>query len=124
MAEASNRIDYLAPVFRVRDLARSLAYYRDCLGFDVEFNYENFYAGLRRDGCRLHLKCAPPLARDQAALEAADHIDACCGVADAAALAAAFAAQGAVLSTPLRTMPYGKEFYVRDPDGYLLAFVE
>jgi hypothetical protein len=25
---------------------------------------------------------------------------------------------------PLRQMPYGKEFYVRDPDGYVLGFVE
>jgi hypothetical protein len=25
---------------------------------------------------------------------------------------------------PLRSMPYGREFYVRDPDGYILGFVE
>ena len=27
-------------------------------------------------------------------------------------------------SVPLRQMPYGVEFYVRDPDGYVLGFVE
>jgi hypothetical protein len=25
---------------------------------------------------------------------------------------------------PLRTMPYGIEFYLRDPDGYILGFVQ
>jgi hypothetical protein len=25
---------------------------------------------------------------------------------------------------PLRRMPYGVELYVRDPDGYVLGFVE
>jgi len=25
---------------------------------------------------------------------------------------------------PLRRMPYGQEFYVADPDGYIIAFVE
>jgi hypothetical protein len=27
-------------------------------------------------------------------------------------------------SVPLRHMPYGREFYVRDPDGYIPGFVE
>ena len=35
-----------------------------------------------------------------------------------------FAAAGARFSMPLCTMPYGKEFYVRDPDGYILGFVQ
>ena len=25
---------------------------------------------------------------------------------------------------PLRKMPYGTEFYVRDPDGYILGFIQ
>lgn len=56
-AERSGSLVFVAPVFRVADLARSLAYYRDRLGFEVEFIYDGFYAGLRRDGCHIHLKC-------------------------------------------------------------------
>ena len=41
-----------------------------------------------------------------------------------ASLSARFAVAGAPFSVPLRTMPYGTEFYVRDPDGYILGFVE
>ena len=77
-----------------------------------------------RDGCRIHLSCSAPTVRDQAAFEADEHLDACFVVTGAAALSARFAAAGAPFSVPLRTMPYGTEFYVRDPDGYILGFVE
>ena len=117
-------LEYVAPVLRVADLARSVAFYRDRLGFEVEFEYATFYASLVRDGCRIHLKCAPPPGRDAAAFEADEHLDACFVVAGAAALSARFKDAGAPFSVPLRTMPYGKEFYVRDPDGYILGFVE
>ena len=37
-------VTYIAPVFQVADLARSLAFYRDQLGFEVAFIYEGSYA--------------------------------------------------------------------------------
>jgi predicted enzyme related to lactoylglutathione lyase len=124
MSAYVSRLQYVAPVLRVADLGRSLMYYRDRLGFDLEFNYEGFYASVIRDGCRVHLNCSAPLERDQRAFEAAEHLDACFGVEDAEALANAFASSGAVLSVKLRSMPYGREFYVRDPDGYILGFIQ
>ncbi|MGQ0579934.1 MAG: hypothetical protein ACT4PQ_13650 [Betaproteobacteria bacterium] len=70
---------------------------------------------------------ARPLSyyRDQLGFEfeAAEHPDASFGVRDAQALASRFANAGAGFSVPLRTMPYGKEFCVRDPDGYILGFI-
>lgn len=124
MSAYVSRLQYVAPVLRVADLGRSLMYYRDRLGFDLEFNYEGFYASVIRDGCRVRLNCSAPLERDQKAFEAAEHLDACFGVEDAEALANAFASSGAVLSVKLRSMPYGREFYVRDPDGYILGFIQ
>ena len=61
-------VTYIAPVFQVADLARSLAFYRDQHGFEVAFIYEGSYADVCRDGCHIHLKCAPPAPRDQARL--------------------------------------------------------
>jgi catechol 2,3-dioxygenase-like lactoylglutathione lyase family enzyme len=115
---------YIAPVFRVADLARSLAYYCDKLGFEVEFNYEGFYASVLRDGCRIHLKCSPPATRDQTAFESAEHLDACVGVQHADKLASELASRGAVFTVMPRSAPYGREFYVRDPDGYILGFIQ
>ena len=117
-------INYVAPVFRVAELPRSLAFYRDRLGFEIDFVYEGFYASVCRDGCRIHLKCATPVARDQASLEREEHIDACAVVSGVEALAAAFAQAGAAFAVALRHMPYGIECYVRDPDGYIIGFVQ
>jgi catechol 2,3-dioxygenase-like lactoylglutathione lyase family enzyme len=124
MGDPQRSLNYVAPVFRVTDLTRSLSYYRDRLGFEVEFNYKGFYVGVLRDGCRLHLKCSPPPTRDQMTIEAEEHLDACFGVQNAASLASGFATAGATFSVPLREMPYGKEFYVKDPDGYILGFIQ
>ena len=115
---------YIAPVFQVADLARSLAFYRDQLGFDVAFVYEGSYAAVRRDGCHIHLNCAPPAPRDQAAFERAERIDACVVVTDAQSLSASFGSAGVPIVVALRQMPYGTEFYVRDPDGYVLGFLQ
>ena len=121
---APSELEYVAPVFRVADLERSIAFYRDGIGFAVEFVHAGFYASLRRDGARLHLNCGTPFPRDDAAVRRAEHIDACVVVANAAACLARVEAAGILPSVPLRTMPYGTEFYVRDPDGYVLGFLE
>ena len=46
------------------------------------------------------------------------------GIRNAGALAAGFGSAGVTIAVPLRRMPYGIEFYVRYPDGYVLGFVE
>jgi len=49
-----------ATVFVVSDIEKSLAYYRDVLGFAVTFQYGSptFYACLCRDDVALHLNAA------------------------------------------------------------------
>lgn len=111
----------VAPVFVVSDLSRSLAYYQHQLGFDVSFNYGGFYVGVVREGCQVHLKHGSPPAH---VATDSEHVHACFGVNDAQALASQFAEAGVSFSVSLREQPYGKEFYVKDPDGYVLAFVQ
>lgn len=117
-----NRLTYAAPVLHVADLGRALAHYRDRLGFEVEFEHGGFYAGVVRDGCRVHLKQGMPVARDRAV--DAEHVDVCFGVRDARSLAVVFAQAGAEFAVDLRVQSYGVEFYLRDPDGHVLGFVE
>lgn len=124
MNETSPSLTYIAPVFRVADIARSLAFYRDRLGFSVEFVYEGSYAGVCRDDCHIHLRCAPRTSRDQVAFQREEHLDVCIGVRSAELLSAQFVSAGIPFTVPLREMPYGTEFYVRDPDGYVLGFVQ
>src|SRR5262245_50691007 len=100
MNDGQGRLTYIAPVLRVRDLKRSLAFYRHQLGFGLDFCYEAFYASVSRDGCYLHLQCASPAPRDQAAFERAELIDACVVVQSVEALSSTFAAAGAPFVVP------------------------
>jgi catechol 2,3-dioxygenase-like lactoylglutathione lyase family enzyme len=124
MSEPPASFLHIAPVLRVADLTRALAFYRDRLGFKVEFVYEDFYANVSRDGCHIHLNRGAPTPRDQGAFEQAENLDVCVVVGDAAKLAVDLASSGAPFTVSLRRMPYGTEFYVRDPDGYILGFVQ
>jgi catechol 2,3-dioxygenase-like lactoylglutathione lyase family enzyme len=114
----------IAPVLHVADLNRSIAYYRDRLGFAIDFVYDNFYASLVRDGCHIHIKVTDIAAQRARWSAESEEVDATFGVKGAAALFAEFDANGATFTVRLRKMPYGTEFYVQDPDGYVLAFVE
>ena len=50
------RIAAVVPQLRTTDLASSLAFYTKVLGFALEFQYEDFYAGVRTGPYLLHLK--------------------------------------------------------------------
>lgn len=118
------RLDYVAPVLPVADLERALAYYRDRLGFTLGFVHAGFYAGLERDGCHVHLKVAAGDPGREAQRLRDGQVDACFSVRDARCVAAQFEQRGALFAVPLRVMPYGIEFYLRDIDANVLAFVE
>jgi hypothetical protein len=66
----------IAPQFLVDDLNAAIAYYRDKLGFDVDFCYESFYASVSRNGHAIHLKCAPKTVGDRAHRKQHEHLDA------------------------------------------------
>jgi len=66
----------IAPQFLVDDLDRAIAYYCDKLGFELDFNYQSFYASVTRDGFAIHLKRAPKLAADREHRKQNEHLDA------------------------------------------------
>lgn len=124
MHEQSRLLSHIAPVFQIKDMARSLSFYQAQLGFKLVYLYENFYGSVVRDGCHIHLQCRTPFERDQTAFERGEHLDACVIVRDAHALSQSLAAAQVIFTVPLRQMPYGTEFYVPNPDGYILGFVQ
>ena len=48
--ERATQLTGIAPQFLVDDLDRAIAYYRDQLGFELDFKYQSFYAAVTRDG--------------------------------------------------------------------------
>ena len=108
------RVTSLAPQFLVDDLERSMAYYRR-LGFTFDEPWDNFYAIGRVDGLELHLKEAPK--------NEAERLDAAAGVAGIEAFYAQCAASGITMLRPLTATAWGtKDFYIEDPDGYVICF--
>jgi len=115
----------IAPQFLVDDLGRSIDYYCRCLGFVLDFNYEAFYASVSRDGCAIHLKCAPKSAVDREHRRQHEHLDAYIAVRHAAALHDELRSRGALVTKPLEDRPWScRDFHVEDPDGYILCFSE
>ena len=114
-----------APQFLVVKLDESLAFYEQRLGFSRDFVYEGFYASVSRDRAVIHLKCAPKLDAERAHRRSGDHLDAYLSVSGVADLYAELVGRGAPITRPLARQPWGThDFYVEDPDGYILCFSE
>jgi len=103
-------------VFQVKDLATSLRFYREVLGFEEDFVFGE-YAGVHLGECCLHL-CAHttwkrPLGGGAVSVFS-DEVDAYC---------AALKGRGAEIALEPTDEPYGmRDFVVKDPDGNVLTF--
>jgi catechol 2,3-dioxygenase-like lactoylglutathione lyase family enzyme len=116
------RVTSFAPQFLVDDLARSIAYYEK-LGFTFGEPWGAFYAIGYIDGLELHLKEAPKNADERRYRREHEHLDAAAGVAGIEVYFEQCVANGATILQPLQPTPWGtKDFYVEDPDGYVLCF--
>jgi catechol 2,3-dioxygenase-like lactoylglutathione lyase family enzyme len=116
------RVTSFAPQFLVDDLARSIAYYKK-LGFTFDQTWEGFYAIGRLDGLELHLKEAPKNEDDRRFRREHEHLDAAAGVDGLDAFFNACVANGATILKPLAPTEWGtRDFYVEDPDGYIICF--
>jgi catechol 2,3-dioxygenase-like lactoylglutathione lyase family enzyme len=119
------RLTGIAPQFLVDDLDRAIAYYVDKLGFQLDFAYQSFYASVTRDGFAIHLKHGPKLAGEREHRKRNEHLDAYVAVSGARALCSEFEARGAHVIKGIEQRPWACfDFYVEDPDGYILCFSE
>jgi uncharacterized glyoxalase superfamily protein PhnB len=105
--------------FVVRDVPKSVAYYRDALGFETEFLYgePTFYAGVERGNVLIHLQAANESKRapGQGAMNVF--------VSDVDGLYEELKGRGAQLLNAPKDYPYGmRDFNVADLDGNELCF--
>lgn len=116
------RVTSFAPQFLVVDLVRSIAYYQK-LGFVFGESWESFYAIGQVDGLELHLKEAPGNAAERQHRREHEHLDAAAGVDGIEAFYERCVANGVAILRSLKATAWGtKDFYVEDPDGYVIAF--
>lgn len=124
------RIDGFAPLLQVFDMPRSLAFYRDVMGFDVAQRSapgdDCDWCLLRRNGAELMLNAAyeqdaRPAAPDPARAAAHEDTGLFFGCPDLDAAWRHLRENGIDASAP-RVAPYGmRQVWCRDPDGYVLC---
>lgn len=116
-------IKQITPLLLVSDLEQAIAFYVEQLGFTVAFIYEDFYAGIEKDGHSIHLKTDYNAPREKPVRDDNYELDLLFSVDNVATLFEEISQKGIEIVQPLREMPYGTEFYIADPDGHVIAFV-
>lgn len=111
-----------APQFLVDDLEAALEFYEKQLGFTIDFVYEGFYASVSRGNAAIHIKCAPKTQADRNHRKTHNHLDAMIAVSGLRDLYDEFRTREVPILRSLEEHPYGWDFYVEDPEGYILAF--
>jgi len=128
--EASRNLASIRPNFIVKDLQTSITYYRERLGFQLDFQGPDggpFWAGVSRDGIGIMLKAVAPDV-----LPCPNHtrhewgpLDALIYSMDPDALFEEFNRRGASFATTLSFIEEGLwGFVITDADGYRLSFFQ
>jgi catechol 2,3-dioxygenase-like lactoylglutathione lyase family enzyme len=116
----------IVPILFVRDVPASAAFFRDRLGFAIDFLHGEppFYGSVSRDGVCLHLRFVHQPNFAELAGREVSLILATVEVSDVYALFEEFKACGADFAqTPTKQPWGGTDFHVRDPDGNVISFV-
>jgi catechol 2,3-dioxygenase-like lactoylglutathione lyase family enzyme len=124
-APAAPRIKSVKPVMYVTNVQASAVFFRDKLGFTIDFLHGNppFYGSVSRGGACLHLRFVhEPVFKDEVR-EKEQLLSAFVDVDHIKSLFAEFKATGVAFAQPLRKEPWGSSaFIVRDPDGNRICF--
>ena len=116
------RVTSFAPQFIVDNLERSITYYRK-LGFTFGDAWGGFYVIGNLDGLELHLKQAPKNQAERHHRRDNEHLDASAGVDGIEAFYEQCIANGVAILKPLTDTEWGtRDFYIEDPDGYIVCF--
>jgi uncharacterized glyoxalase superfamily protein PhnB len=116
----------IVPILFVRDVSASAAFFRDKLGFAIDFLYGTppFYGSVSRDGVRLHLRFVHQPNFAELAAREVSLILATVEVSDVQRLFEEFKERGVEFGQIPTQQPWGgTDFHVRDPDGNAISFV-
>lgn len=137
-----NKLQTLAPVLQVADVRRSTVFYHEVLGFELNFAVSDarqtlktldecrdvtlIYAQLAQNGIEVMLQSAGHPGPDEEFLRGGRPGDCTvsfyCLVENADAFYEELRAEAEIAAGP-RTAWYGmREFFIRDPDAYILGF--
>jgi catechol 2,3-dioxygenase-like lactoylglutathione lyase family enzyme len=116
----------IVPILFVRDVSTSAAFFRDKLGFEIDFLYGTppFYGSVSRGEVRVHLRFVHQPTFAELAASEDSLILATVEVSDVQRLFEEFKERGAEFAQVPTRQPWGgTDFHVRDPDGNVISFV-
>jgi catechol 2,3-dioxygenase-like lactoylglutathione lyase family enzyme len=108
---------------RTTDLAESIRFYTTTVGLTLEFQYEDFYAGIRAGSQLFHLKLVDERDPSIEFVDRGEHFHLYLETDDAAAAAEALKQKGVRLVKDVHDTPWGtREFVIKDDQGHTLYF--
>ena len=114
-------ISGVIPQLRTTDLAASIDFYTSKLGLTLEFQYQDFYAGIRAGNQKFHLKHVDQADPTIAYVEAEEHFHLYLQTNDLSATADALQRNGVCLLRVVHDTPWGtKECVIKDDQGHVL----
>ena len=116
----------VAPILFVQDVPASAVFYREKLGFAIDFLYgaPPFYGSVSRGEIRLHLRFVRQPNFAELAAREVSLILATIEVSDVQGLFEEFKERGVEFAKMPTKEPWGgTDFHVRDPDGNVISFV-
>jgi uncharacterized glyoxalase superfamily protein PhnB len=126
MSDRTTTLTSVTPILFVTDVPATADYFRDKLGFAIDFLYGTppFYGAVSRDTVCIHLRCVHQPNFAELAAREVSLILATIEVADVHALCEEFTDRGAAIAQrPTKQVWGGTDFHVRDPDGNVISFV-
>ena len=124
-SEGKMQISSAIAQLRTTDVAESIRFYTTKLGLALEFQYEDFYAGIRAGNQLFHLKLVDERDPSIDYVAKGEHFHLYLETDDAAAAAEALKANGVRVVTDVHDTAWGtREFVVNDDQGHTLYFGE
>lgn len=118
-------IKHIIPQLRTTDMASTIRFYTAVLGFAVEFNYEEFYVGLRADEQLIHIKLVDEPDPSIPYVDEGGHLHLYLQMDDVTSLAEKLKGKGVRLVQDVEETAWNtREFVIRDDQGHTLYFGE
>ena len=119
------QITRVVPQLRTTNLADSIRFYTTLLGGTLEFQYEDFYAGVRLGGQVVHLKLVDEPDPSIDFVREGEHFDLYLETDDVAAAAETLRQNGVRFARGVHETAWDtREFVIEDDQGHTLYFGE
>ncbi len=115
----------IVPQLRTTDMAASIRFYTEKLGFSVAFQYRGFYTGIRAGNQIFHLKLVDGKDPSIPYVDEGGHFHLYLETEDIAEYAARLKAKGVVLVKDVHETPWNtREIVIQDDQGHTLYLGE